>query len=158
MCLLNTAAPSSLFSFLLFLPGKAETVPGLRAWGQVLMQAPQPAASHHPAPQELLLSSLGVLQDKHPCQLRILTLHLPPYTIQMDSNPQLPLIEALAWWELLGQCGSHHPVFAGWVWCSLDRAPRKHPKTTQKTPSTHQAQGPTPQTPRVRLSPHQQGL
>lgn len=121
--------------------------------------ASSPACSFTPgAPQELLLSSLDVVQNKQPCQLRILTLHLSLYTTQTDSNPQLPLTEVLASWELLSQCGSLHPVFAGWVWCSLALPGIRYPENTQRMPSTHQAHSPAPQTSHGSLSPYRQGL
>lgn len=71
------------FSFLLFLPAKAEALPGLVSWAQVLIQTPHPAASHHSAPLELLFSFMGVLQNKSAQDFNSPSV---PYTTQMESN------------------------------------------------------------------------
>lgn len=125
------------FSFLLFLPAKAEALPGLVSWAQVLIQTPHPAASHHSAPLELLFSFMGVLQNKSAQDFNSPSV---PYTTQMESNTQLPLTEALASSELF-QPMWVPPSCVCWAGLVLpgtarDQAPRKHPENTKHPSST----------------------
>lgn len=130
----HSCSQQSFFTFLLFLPDKAETVSGLKSYVQVLIQAPQPAASHHSAAQELLFSLMGVLPNKHSCQLGILTLSLSPLCHPDGFKPTLTpdrgsdsIRAAQPTWVT--------PSLVFWAGFVLpgtarNQAPRKHPENT----------------------------